>query len=563
MKAMKWIFTSIYFLVVGVSNGQIFNYSSSLGSVDGDAGEAMVTDAKGNLYVTGYFSQTVDFDPGPGVYNLSADGMEDIFFAKYAPSGALIFARRIGGALPEAPKSIAVDGFGNIVLTGYILGPSDFDPANGGNYIWPTMTGVPNTFLAKYNNMGSLVWARVLDNPNHNIGNKVVLDAFGNVYLAGQFRGNMDMDPGPATHMLVAYSVQDPFIAKYTSAGQLAWAVNMGSVGYNAALSLALDLSGGVIATGYFTGTVDFDPGQGVVNLSSNGSNDIFVVKLHENNGSFIWAKSIGGVSSDRGMDVKTDGYNNVLLTGTFCNTVDFDPGSGVHNVTVSNTSGFLVKLNHQGDLVWMRKMDGSDEAYPKAMALDATGNIYLTGSLYGSIDFSSGAGMGIVNATGFDDIFLVKYFSNGNFGFAKGFGGTISDEGNGVAVDNSGGIYFTGSFMGGVDFSGTATGMPLFSQGASDGFLVKYDQISPLSTNEIHSGFSVGVYPNPAVDFIRISSGLGSRIRISDIFGRLIYDGITDTEMFNINVSSWAAGQYLVEVSYEDKTVVKKILKS
>ncbi|HLG35194.1 MAG TPA: hypothetical protein VI757_09965, partial [Bacteroidia bacterium] len=109
------------------------------------------------------------------------------------------------------------------------------------------------------------------------------------------------------------------------------WAKAMGGTGGDGGGSIAIDASGNVYTTGSFEGTVDFDPGAGIFNLTSAGSDDIFISRL-DGSGNFVWAKAMGGTSSDGGNSVAVDASGNVYTTGLFYDTADFDPGAGVFN---------------------------------------------------------------------------------------------------------------------------------------------------------------------------------------------------------------------------------------
>src|SRR5690606_32927100 len=122
--------------------------------------------------------------------------------------------------------------------------------------------------------------------------------------------------------------------------------------------AITIDNLGNPIVTGYFEDTVDFDPGAGVFNLTSAGGDDVFLLKL-DINGNFVWARAIGGTGLSRGESVSCDKNNNIFITGYFDGTVDFDPGSGVTNITAQNTDCFIEKLDDAGNYVWVKVLSG------------------------------------------------------------------------------------------------------------------------------------------------------------------------------------------------------------
>ena len=143
----------------------------------------------------------------------------------------------------------------------------------------------------------NFVWAKQMGGGNFDVGSGVALDGSGNVYTTGFFRGTADFDPGAGVFDLTSTSAgfEDIFVSKLDSNGNFVWAKKMGGTGGDGAHSVAVDGSGNVYTTGFFSGTADFDPGPGTFNLTSAGFNAIFVSKL-DSNGNFVWAKQMGGV---------------------------------------------------------------------------------------------------------------------------------------------------------------------------------------------------------------------------------------------------------------------------
>ena len=173
----------------------------------------------------------------------------------------------------------------------------------------------------------SFVWAKQLGGSYHDIGYSVVADNSGNVYTTGQFQGTADFDPGTGIFNLVSAGDMDIFICKLNYSGNFIWAKRIGGISADRGTSIAVDAAGDVFITGYFHGTVDFNPGTWVYNLVSAGGRDIFICKI-SSSGNFIWAKQIGGSSDDRGLSVTTDLSGNVHASGIFWGTSGIDTGS-------------------------------------------------------------------------------------------------------------------------------------------------------------------------------------------------------------------------------------------
>ena len=188
----------------------------------------------------------------------------------------------------------------------------------------------------------SLNWAK---NIGGSRGNHITVDAAGNVYTTGYFSGVADFDPGPGTFYLTADG-GDAYVSKLDADGNFVWALQFGGDQTNYGQAVNVDVSGNVYIAGYFGGTVDFDPGPAVFNITSNGQDDIFITKL-DSNGNLLWAKNIGGTNSDLAYAAVLDVSGNICMTGVFIGDVDFDPGAGMFNMNGGgNNDCFVLKLD-------------------------------------------------------------------------------------------------------------------------------------------------------------------------------------------------------------------------
>ena len=467
------LFFSI-FLFTTVANAQYFDWAKSIGGITQDNVEDLTVDNFGNLYITGSFSGTVDFDPGLGVYNLTSNGLEDIFVLKLDKSGQFVRAKSFGGNGDDAGNSIAIDSSGNIYITGYFENTIDFDPGSGVFLL--TAYGIKDIFIQKLDSNSNLLWATSMGGSlvYGDEGKSITTDLSGNIYTTGYFAGNSDFDPGNGAFNLYSnYNSVDIFIQKLDANGNFVWAKSIVGLGTNIAYSIITDVNGYIYTTGEFSNTVDFDPGSGVYNLSSHGSSDIFIQKL-DPSGNFVWAKSMGGISSDLGESITTDASGNVYTTGYFYDIVDFDPGVGIYNLTSNGLEDiFVIKLDSNGDFIWAKSMGGTSSDIGSSITKDVSGNVYTTGSFKNTVDFDPGIGVNNLSSIWATDAFISKLDSNGDFVWAESMGGGAEDEGVSIKVDNYGNIYSVGTFDGGVNFNPFGSYI-LQSNGFKDIFISK-----------------------------------------------------------------------------------------
>ncbi len=312
-----------------------FIWAKSMGGEYAESVSSINIDGSGNVYTTGSFMDTVDFDPGEGVYNLQSNYFSDVFVQKLDSDGNFIWAKSIKGNGEDAAGASVIDSLGNIYTTGYFSDTADFDPGNGAYVMIPE--GEKDLFVQKLDSSGSFVWAKRVGGTSYTRGRSIAIDKYGSIYSTGIFSGTVDFNPGVGTNNLSSTSdKREIFILKLDNNGNYTWAKRIGNNEDENVSCITVDDRGDVFTTGIFRGTVDFNPGDGVYNLTMAGSGetdfDIFIQKLYSN-GDFIWAKRIGSTSIEYSTSIITDKIHNIYLTGSFRITVDFNPGIDTNNL--------------------------------------------------------------------------------------------------------------------------------------------------------------------------------------------------------------------------------------
>ncbi len=476
-------------------------WAKSMGGISNSEGDAIVTDASGNVFTAGQFYNTADFDPGPAAFTLTAAGAigwQDIFITKFDANGNFIWAKQLGGTSYEFPKGMTIDASGNLLLTGYFNGTADFDPGSGVSNLISVGAGT-DIFICKLDNDGNFVWADRIGGPSNDQSLAIATDPSGNVYTTGSYFGTVDFDPSAAgTSNLFSSGSIDIFISKLDASGNFVWARKFGGPTVENGSAITIDGGGNVISTGSFAGTVDFDPGAGTANLTSAGSYDAYVSKL-DANGNFIWAKAmIIGTSDGYPQSIGVDGSDNIITSGYFSGTADFDPSGATFTLSSAGLDdAFIAKLDASGIFVWAGRMGGNSTDQVKGMVVNAAGESFLTGLFTNTADFDPTLSTTNLTSRGGYDVFVAKFSAAGTLSWVEQMGGTNQDYGNAINMDGSTNLLTTGSFLltsnfgpGSCQFNLTAT-----TSGRSDVFVQSLSQ-SAIPPPNI-TGFSPATGPS------------------------------------------------------------------
>jgi uncharacterized repeat protein (TIGR01451 family) len=387
-----------------------FIWAKSFGSNGGDGPNTIHVDDAANVLVSGFFYNTIDFDPGIGVSNLTSNGSSDIFVLKLNSYGDFIWVKSIGGSGAESIYSLVPDDAGNLYLTGYFYNTIDCDPGVGIFNL--TSNGQDDVLIEKLDPFGNFIWAKSLGGTTHDTPGNIVLDHFGDVYVNGSFEGIVDIDPGLATHYVTSDGFSDMFILKLDNLGNYQWCKDIGSTSFESGKTLTVDEHNNIYASGSFFGTyVDFNPGTAApVYLHSAGGSDVFIIKITMD-GVFQWAKSIGATGSQFPYTITYNPTGFLYLTGSFAETVDFDPGLATdYLVSAGGADVFLEKLDTVGNAIWTIGIGGNSLENGANVFSDLNGNIYLAGDFNSStLDIDPTEGSHIVTSAGSYDSYLIK----------------------------------------------------------------------------------------------------------------------------------------------------------
>ncbi|MBN8678290.1 MAG: T9SS type A sorting domain-containing protein [Chitinophagales bacterium] len=487
--AEQWITTAGH-LDILVSkfqpDGQLI-WAKSVGGTGFDEADLRI-DNEGNIYLTGFFSNEVDFDLGPGTFILTSSGGKDVFVAKYNADMELIWARSIGGAQDDEVRARELDAQGRLVVAGNFAGTVDFDPGPG--QLTLVADSGSNVFAFCLDNNGSLVWANnlgaaVADNNNQSLA------------------------------------------------------------------ALATDHSGNTTALLNFTGQRDADPGPGVLMFEADTGLALIILRL-QSNGQLLSAKMLGGTGGDIvPFTAEYDPQNNLVICGLTFRQEDFDPGVKVRTLP-DNTKAFLVKYTADSDLGWVKAFEGDDLGFIKKMLhrVAPNGDIYFTGSsIYGTIDFDPGIGQFLLTSQANYNGFLAKYTPNGllKWAYAQSNVDNSFTEGESLAINEQGDIYLGGFFLGAFDCDPGFEAQILTTNGFGDHYVLKLLD-NTVDVQEPGTLPSWQLMPNPSNGLISWDSQLSWHYSLRNALGVCLLEGVSVAGKNEIDIRQAPAGVYFLQ---------------
>lgn len=351
--------SSDFFILKMDGNGNMI-WVKTVGGTSRNEGVALVIDDDANIYSTGIYWGLTDFDPGPGTYNMMSQSTfyRDVFALKLSSAGNFIWAKSVGsgGNGSDYAANIDLDSNNNVVFGGWFGGSGDFNPGSGTTTL--SSGNSYQVFFVKLDSAGNYIWAKSTEAPSPGFNGFAQCLNFkvapsGDIYFTGIYSNRVDFNPSGSSNTLTTpnSSSRWGYIAKWSSAGNYEY-VKAITGDYNSfnGYGMDIDTSENIYLTGYFSNTVDFSPGAGQYNISSNGIEDIFLLKLNSL-AVLEYVRKFGKISSlenNEGNCVVLDNTENIYLGGFYKDTLDIDPSYLSYNLintptSLNNTSSGLV----------------------------------------------------------------------------------------------------------------------------------------------------------------------------------------------------------------------------
>jgi hypothetical protein len=375
----------------------------------------------------------------------------DVYVTQQLSDGRPGWVYEVGGERSDRANGVVIDDRGDVYLVGSFQLSVDFDPGpsqdihtaleNACDCWW-------NAFLTKLTADGEYLWTksfRPIDGSVHAKG--IARDRAGNFFLVGQMGGRIDFDPGPGIDE--HFGASDIYVSKLTPDSQYVWTRVFGGAGFDYGSDLAVDDAGNVYATGIFRGRADFDPGPGTdyhQALLLPIREDTFVTKLHAD-GSYAWTATYPVFTNDQ-LAVSAEG--DIVLTGSFTQSVDFDPTDGEDRRTPvppseTGASGdiFVTRLRSDGTCAWTTTIGSPSRERGESALIMPDGGVLVVGTFRQTMDFDAGAGVAMRECSGFCE-FLLKLNADGSFASVRTTDDAASLPSRSIVMDNDASLYYT-----------------------------------------------------------------------------------------------------------------------
>ena len=557
MKLKNYILLIICFCISSITFSQSYEWGGRFGGAGEDVVKKMHVDAEGNSYVTGYFTDTADFDITNSESNLTSNGFYDVFVQKTNTEGSLEWAVSIGGAMFDYGTGITTDNQGNVYVTGYFDETVDFNPG-GGEWLL-TSQGGGDIFILKLTSNGEFVWAKSVGGTGYEESTSIGVDELGNVYILGYLYETVDFDPDLGEELITSQGGSDTFLLQLDSVGYFAKVYSYGGEHSDLALDISVKSSNEIFISGYFQGTTDLDPrpNEEYTVTATEGSSG-YTMQIDETGAITNVSNTEGGDTSVHAIAYDTN--NNMYITGDFNGTVNFAPESGSNDYTFTSNeayNGFVLKVLADGSVAWARHMVSATAYFSYDIVVGANENVYTTGYFSGTTDFNPDPTEEFIlskETTNPSEAYLLSLNTDGEFASAYQFGGVAFIDTHQLGIDNENNIYLAAQFETTVDLNPLPTeNEEVTSIDFRDNYLFKFiDGTLSTPTNNLNA---IQIYPNPTTNRLHINTTdklFGETYTIYNLVGQKIAEG-TLTESLIVSVDGLKSGLYMLAIANQD----------
>ncbi|MCF8231422.1 MAG: T9SS type A sorting domain-containing protein [Bacteroidales bacterium] len=540
------------------SLGQGITWMKAIGGQEGEYFYESTMDKNNNIYITGEFHDTMDVNPNDNYDSLVPDYKYDAYTVKIDSSGELRHSHIIGGQGQETVSIISTDDSLNYYIAGTFT--KDIDVAPGDDTLVFNTPTTGDIYFLKMNASDELVWAyHMITNSDEDVIEDIVVDSEGNIYCTGRFSGTMDFYPEDSVYELSSNGYGDIFIMKLSPMGDLLWAHNIGGIYDDTGKKLLISENGNLFISGSYKGDVDFNPGDEQEIMTSEGVKDVFLLNL-TSEGTFQWAKSIGGIADDYIRKMVFDHNNNLLLGGGFRGETDLNPDPNEEYIADGGTWNdlFIVKLSRDGDFQWANTLGDEESVYLQSLNVDSANNVYYSVNFDEPLDIIPDQdSTEIVHPEGSDDFLIGKLNTDGQYLASIVTGSEYYEYARNTFLDDHANIYTIGLFRDNPEYSLNQTHAEISSKGKRDIFIQKLFQPNSDVSIAKHKPLSLKVFPNPSDGNLKIrSTGLKPdtyKIRLINSYGELLLTRLIKSNgKIDTKITIKHSGIYFLEISNE-----------
>jgi hypothetical protein len=470
-------------------------WASTWGSNLNDKGKGIATDSQGNVFISGYFRNSVDFDPGSEIDLHESYGGDDIFLVKYDNNGIFQWARTWGSNLCDwtskndpaedwmvPRKGIDTDFMGNVYVSGAFRGVVDFDPGPGDEI--HISNGGEDSFISKFDTHGNHFWTLTwggTENDTVYEGSCAMRTDNQYIYITGRFNNTVDFDPGLDEDTHTAGPGGAVYLSKFDLNGNHQWAATWLEYATNNFIyGVCSNSDGDIFVTGIWKGGyIDFDPGPGEDLRTSCGHLNCFISKLNSQ-GDYQWARTwsdYNSTSEEVAWDIEVSDFPDspwIYVCGYFDGIVDFDPGPGFDLRESSTQNAFICSYDTYGNYRNVVTWDYRNEVRANDLSISKDQHLFVTSYFSTDCDFDPGPDEFILTAEGYNGA-LSKFDLSLNFNWALSIDGVGDDYTNACTTDDSNNVFVTGYFQRTCDFDPGDSLDEHLSRGKSDAYVVKF----------------------------------------------------------------------------------------
>ncbi len=390
------------------ANGASLVYSTYLGGSSGDYGSGVVVDSSGNAIVTGY-TESTNYPTTLGAYQTSNAGGYDVFVTKLSTTGSLVYSTYLGGSSGDYGHRVVVDSSGNAYITGYTLSANY--PTTSGAY-QTSNAGSRDAFVTKLSATGGfLVYSTYLGGSGNEIGYGVAVDSSGNAIVTG-YTESTNYPTTSGAYQTSNAGSRDAFVTKLSATGaSLVYSTYLGGSNDDHGFDVAVDSSGNAYITGD-TDSTNYPTTLGAYQTSYAGGTlfDAFVTKLSATGGFLVYSTYLGASNNENGIGVAVDSSGNAIVTGRTAST-NYPTTSGAYQTSnAGDYDVFVTKLSATGaSLVYSTYLGGSGSEIGYGVAVDSSGNAYITGVTHSTNYPTTSGAYQTSHAGGWEDVFVTK----------------------------------------------------------------------------------------------------------------------------------------------------------